>query len=167
MDAPSDKDKPAVIVDVRPVSGEEKASQVQRRNTGDGLPLGVRINPLRRGPPPPAPPPRRPNVLMICVPGFSTENLVMLTNSRITSATHIRTFEYRPDRLLGEAGSMDSWNDIVQELLDFILASPRAIGVPLSNLSIGFMAADLGGLLVKWVRNEFVKTSRFTIVSTF
>ncbi|XXG94925.1 hypothetical protein Hte_001184 [Hypoxylon texense] len=100
----------------------------------------------QESPPPPIPPPK---VLMICLPGLSTEYPVVHTNGRIESVAHIATFPFKPDRIFGEKGSIDSLDDIARELLDFILSTSKEIGIDLSNLSLAFMAADLGGVLVK------------------
>ncbi|KAI0141143.1 ankyrin repeat-containing domain protein [Hypoxylon sp. NC0597] len=97
--------------------------------------------------PPPARP--RPNILMICVPGLSGDEPVIHTNSILESKAHITTFKFKPGRFLGEKGSINNLDEIVDELLNFILAAPNDIGVSLSELSIGFITADLSGMLVK------------------
>ncbi|KAI1775574.1 hypothetical protein F4818DRAFT_382128 [Hypoxylon cercidicola] len=97
----------------------------------------------------PAPPPKRPKILMICLPGLSSEYPVVHTNGRIESITHIATFPFKPDRIFGEKGSIDCLDEIARELLDFILSTSKDIDIDLSDLSLGFMAADLGGVLVK------------------
>lgn len=77
----------------------------------------------------PAPPPQRPKVLMICLPGLSTEYPVVHTNGRIESVAHIATFPFKPDRIFGENGSIDSLDDIAQELLDFILSTSKDMDI--------------------------------------
>lgn len=169
MDTLNDKDGSIAPIDDGPGPGEDKDNQVQLVNAGVESPLKTESGDLPRRPPPPPPPRhfnyRRPNFLMVVVPGFSTENPVLLTNPRITSSMYVITFKYRPDRLLGETGSIDNLNDIVQELLDFVLRSPGQIGVSLSNLSIGFMTADLGGILVKRALVRAAIDSKYRLIS--
>ncbi|KAI1760720.1 hypothetical protein GGR53DRAFT_66112 [Hypoxylon sp. FL1150] len=77
--------------------------------------------------PPPRPP--RPKILMICLPGVSTEYPVVHTNGRIESIAHIATFSFRPDKIFGEKGSIDNLDNLAQDLLDFILSTSKDIDV--------------------------------------
>lgn len=78
---------------------------------------------------PAPPPPQRPKVLMICLPGISTEYPVVHTNGRIESVAHIATFSFRPDKIFGEKGSIDSLDNLARELLDFILSTSKDIDI--------------------------------------
>ncbi|KAI1659746.1 hypothetical protein F4813DRAFT_323290 [Daldinia decipiens] len=95
-----------------------------------------------------APPPILSNSLMIFVAGLSTEYPAIHNNSKVEGWTHVRTFSSKSERLFGEKGSIENLDDIVKELLDFVLHSAADIK-DLSELSLGFMAADLGGMMVK------------------
>ncbi|KAI1372687.1 ankyrin repeat-containing domain protein [Hypoxylon crocopeplum] len=97
---------------------------------------------------PPLPPPRS-NILMICLAGLSTEAPVIRTSSTMDVTAWVRTFSYKPGRFLSERGSMNAMDDIVRELLAFVRASLRDIEFTSSDIGLGFMAADLGGMIVK------------------
>ncbi|KAI1451708.1 hypothetical protein F4805DRAFT_75191 [Annulohypoxylon moriforme] len=99
-------------------------------------------------PPPPATPPR-PNILMICLPSLSTEFPVLHTNTNLETFTKICTFPLKPGRILGEKGSVENVDDIVVELLEFIMKTSEDINVELFDLSIIFTGSDLGGVFVK------------------
>ncbi|KAL7629604.1 hypothetical protein AAE478_001126 [Parahypoxylon ruwenzoriense] len=99
----------------------------------------------------PGPPPVRPKILMICLPGLSTEYPVVHSNSTMESVANVGTFYFKPERFLGEKGLIDNLDNIVTELLDFVLTVPKDFGLTLEDLSIGFMGPDFGGTLVKRV----------------
>ncbi|KAI2473680.1 ankyrin repeat-containing domain protein [Annulohypoxylon bovei var. microspora] len=86
---------------------------------------------------------------MICLPSLSTEFPVMHNNNSLEATANILTFSVQPTRFLGEKGSVDILDDIVGDLLNFIVKASEDTNISLSELSIVFSTSDLGGILVK------------------
>ncbi|OTB14238.1 hypothetical protein K445DRAFT_141620 [Daldinia sp. EC12] len=116
------------------------------------------------------PDPILPKSLMIFVAGLDMEYPDVHSNDNVKRSTHIETFSFNPERIFGEKGSIENLDDIVEELLDVTLNSATDHKLCLSELGLGFMAADLGGMIVKKVRQlpiplmytcRYVKKSRY------
>ncbi|KAI1208947.1 ankyrin repeat-containing domain protein [Annulohypoxylon truncatum] len=88
-------------------------------------------------------------IIMICLPSLSTEFPVLQTNSSLERVAKIYTFPLQPRRFLGEKGSVENLDDIVEELLAFVHVSAGIVDVTLSEISIIFTASDLSGIFVK------------------
>ncbi|KAI1800410.1 ankyrin repeat-containing domain protein [Daldinia bambusicola] len=95
------------------------------------------------------PAPFIPNSLMICVPGLSTEYPMVYGNAMVEKWTRYRIFSFRPEIIFGEKGSIETLDEMAEELLDFVLESAKDLGLELSELGLSFLTADLGGVIVK------------------
>ncbi|KAK6954018.1 hypothetical protein Daesc_003980 [Daldinia eschscholtzii] len=108
------------------------------------------------------PDPILPKSLMIFVAGLDMEYPDVHINDNVKRSTYIETFSFNPERIFGEKGSIENLDDIVEELLDVALNSATDHKLDLSERGLGFMAADLGGMIVK-KRIEDVLTRMFLL----